>query len=148
MTTKDIDSLKGIIDRIHKAEKELGEAAIVLKDKIKAEQQAKEDSGHSRAIISNVTEPTTVVKKVIEKGLKEFSEIMAPVVQIMDEAIISETKTGNKRAIIGHDPSDIPAINKTIDEAILKENREAEMKEARKKEAKRAALQAELDNMK
>ena len=55
-----------------------------------------------------------------------FEEEKSVVAKVIDKAIervvvISETKTGNKRAIIGHDPSDIPAINKTMDEAIEEE---------------------------
>ncbi|KKN56979.1 hypothetical protein LCGC14_0567010 [marine sediment metagenome] len=59
-------------------------------------------------------EEKSIVAKVIGKAIERV-------------VVISETKTGNKRAIIGHDPSDIPTINKTIDDAILKEAKEEEV---------------------
>ena len=62
-----------------------------------------------------------VIGAVIGKAVDEIIEETAEEVVGVKGAIISETKTGNKRAIIGYDPSDIPAINKTIDKAIEEE---------------------------
>ena len=53
-------------------------------------------------------EEKSIVAKVIGKAIERV-------------VVISETKTGNKRAIIGHDPSEIVEINKTIDETIEEE---------------------------
>lgn len=125
MTTKDIDSLKGIINKIQKGKAAKSKAAIILKDAVKAAKQEKDAKGWNRATIGqeviralnqDIEEPKTIVKKVIEKAIKENPEV----------------------------------INKAIDEGFKKAIADKEAEKARLKaelEANQAEIEAKLKEL-
>lgn len=132
MTTKDIDSLKGIINKKQKEKIDKGKAAIIIKKAVAKAKQEKEDKGFSRAIISEESpralrqefeEISENEKKSITKVKKIIKKVLKPVVHEVDAPPIGEP--------IIHEV-DLEALKLEAEKAALIEKKKAELKALQK----------------